>query len=442
MEMLIKELCRTFLQQLPNGLCLIFAIGAVVCLVFTLPKRRHHNPLYGAFWLALLLMVLWRMVIGLVAVRYVAVLIIPAVMMTAFVGFRVESWWRWLRRKAPFLPRFIGKFAPWLLLWGCSAGALTMAIYNCRAGQHLYQKTYKIIREYKKSNPHAKVVVQRDDIERTAYYSKTALLPLKDNNKTEVKKYTRSVEANRPILFVIRDRKKYSRITFAPEELPPGAKWELYRRVKRTSGRESRNKELNAYIYTPPAKAVPCSKAPALASRKGNLVPNGGFEKSLEQKQALTLVPKSAVKESFYASPKFLLPAGGFRFSEGKRGELPSLIRSVGGKAALKGKTSLAVDPKANIVNVWFKRNLAPGKYTFEFLVKGKPGTIVEVVSAGGRGKKKTVRKHLYFKLPDEKLYRCSTTVAFDKLPFAAGIRIRENKACLDELFLAPVKVK
>jgi hypothetical protein len=71
MENLINELCRTFFQQLPNGLCLIFAIGVVVSLVFILPKRKHHNPLYAAFWVGILLMVVWRLIVGLVAVRYV-----------------------------------------------------------------------------------------------------------------------------------------------------------------------------------------------------------------------------------------------------------------------------------------------------------------------------------------------------------------------------------
>ena len=45
MENLSKELCRTLFQQIPNGLCLIFAIGALLGRLLVLLKRRQHNPL-------------------------------------------------------------------------------------------------------------------------------------------------------------------------------------------------------------------------------------------------------------------------------------------------------------------------------------------------------------------------------------------------------------
>ena len=122
--------------------------------------------------------------------------------------------------------------------------------------------------------------------------------------------------------------------------------------------------------------------------------------------------------------------------------EIP-LVKSLSGKEALRGKTSLSVVPKGkNAVNFWVHRNLAPGSYTFEFFVRGKKGSVVEVLSYGGKKQKKELTKHLYFKLPDEQLYHCSTVVSFSQASFMAGIRVSGGGLLLDELFLAPAGVK
>lgn len=434
---MITEFCRTFFQQLPNGLCLIFAIGVIVCLVFVLPKRKHHNPLYAAFWLAILTMVLWRLVVGLVAVRYVSVLIIPAVMMTAFVGFRAESWWRWLHRRYRFLPRFVGRILPRLLVYGCSAGALAMAVYNCVAGQKFYQETYKTIREYRQKDPAARVLIQDDEQFRTRYYTGAATLRLKNNTRDEVKKFLNNPEANRTLLVVMRDRPKYSRIDFSATELAPGAEWKLLRRVKRASGRRNRNKELNIYVYIPPAKAVPCTEVQPLSTGKGNLIINGDLEKSVSGKQAQTMIPGNYRQSPFYRSAKFHLPAGAFHVASALRNPAIPLVKSVRGKEALRGSGALSAASRNNAVNFWISRNLAPGNYTFEFYLKGKPGTVVEVLSLGGTAGKKTLKKHLVYKLPDDQLYRCSTVVSAGQHPFIPGIRISSGEAVLDELFLA-----
>lgn len=378
MEKLIKELCRTFFQQLPNGLSLIFAIGVVVCLVFVIPKRKHHNPLYLSFWGAVLFMIFWRLVVGLVAVRYVSVLIIPAVMMTAFVGFRAESWWRWLRRKYDFLPRWVGPFASKLLLYGCSAGALAMAVYTCCAKQDFYVTSHRIIKEYKQTDPSVRVLTQTDEKDRILYYTGVAPLPLKDNTKEEIKKHFRSVEANRNLLVIVRDRPKYSRIEFTQKELPPGASWELFRRVSRSTGRKSKNKELNVYVYKTPVKAVPCDKEFPLSGAKNNLAVN-------------------------------------------------------------QGPISLAAGKK--FVNVRMLRVPEPGNYILEFFVKGRPGTVVEVVSFDGKAKGKWHRK-LRFTLPDEKLYRCSSIVTAAGGSFKAGVKVSAGSAVLNELCLTPWQMK
>ena len=378
MENLIKELSRTFFQQLPNGLCLIFAIGVVVSLVFTLPKRKHHNPLYLCFWLAVLFMVGWRLVVGLVAVRYVTVLIIPAVMMTAFVGFRAESWWRWLRKKFTFLPRWVGPFASKLLVYGCSAGALAMAIYTCCAKQDFYVTSHEIIKEYCRKDPAARVLTQSDESERIRYYTGIKILGLAENSKSEIKKHFRCAEANRNLLVIVRDRPKYSRIEFAQNELPPGAAWELYRRVSRNTGRKRKNKELNVYLYKTPVKAVPCDRSLPLAASKG--------DPALKQER-ISLAP---------------------------------------------GKKN---------VNVRIGRSTKPGNYTLEFFIKGTPGSVVEVVSSNGKATEKW-RRELRFKLPDEKIYRCSAVITVSGGSFKAGVKVRNGKAVVDELCLTPLQMK
>ena len=50
MTALAEKFLQTFFQQIPNGVCLIFAIGSLVATVFMLPKRRHHGRFYAFLW--------------------------------------------------------------------------------------------------------------------------------------------------------------------------------------------------------------------------------------------------------------------------------------------------------------------------------------------------------------------------------------------------------
>ena len=55
----VVKFFQTFFQQIPNCVCLIFAIGSLAALGAMLLKRRHHG-LYALLWVAFLFMGLWR----------------------------------------------------------------------------------------------------------------------------------------------------------------------------------------------------------------------------------------------------------------------------------------------------------------------------------------------------------------------------------------------
>ena len=170
MESMIFELKRTLLQQIPNGLTLIFAIGSLTALVFLFLKRRH-GKLYLCFWLLILFMLLWRMVTGVISTRYVAMLVVPAGILTALVGLRSASCLRVLHRKIPAIPQWSFQWLPRLFLLCITGGLLLMARHDLSSQQDIYRKVYAYAREYSARHPDATVLVRLEEESNLRYYT-------------------------------------------------------------------------------------------------------------------------------------------------------------------------------------------------------------------------------------------------------------------------------
>ena len=130
MSAFIAKFLQTFFQQIPNGVCLVFAIGALVSTVFMLAKRRHRGRFYALLWGAFLFIGLWRCLKGIISIRYASIMIYPMVIATAFGCRRAEAWWRLLCRYFRCLPAWFGRVIALGCLIGCTGGALLIAHYK------------------------------------------------------------------------------------------------------------------------------------------------------------------------------------------------------------------------------------------------------------------------------------------------------------------------
>lgn len=248
MERLTKELCRTLFQQIPNGLCLIFAIGALIGFALFWLKRRQHNPLLFCFGTAVAFILSWRLVVGVLATRYISILIIPAILLTAFVGIRGRVLWRFFCKKYPRLPRWFGTFFARAVLLGCSGGALWMAYHSLSSGQHARQELYRSLKEYRQTVPRLKVLSSEDDLSRSRYYTGIDTLPLQNGTRQGILRSVIAAGKDAPVMVVIRSRRNEPLVQFGKKELPAGAVWQTVRKI---DAETRKGKGFVLYLYTP-----------------------------------------------------------------------------------------------------------------------------------------------------------------------------------------------
>ena len=272
---LAEKFLQTFFQQIPNGVCLIFAIGSLVATVFILSKRRHHGRFYAFLWCAFFFMGLWRCFKGIIAVRYAAILIYPMVAATAFAAFRGEAWWRLLCRRFPRLPGGFGRVISLACLFGCAGGALLISHYKLSAQPRSYTTICRTIAEYRKQYPDIRILVRSNDADRLTYHTKVPSISVAENKKELFLHALNCViEPDKHFLVVAMDRQLG---VFEPrkEELRPDAE---FFRIRAKRFRKSKRKDLDIYFYRNPLtfSRIP-GPLPAPSSSQGGLLGPGAF---------------------------------------------------------------------------------------------------------------------------------------------------------------------
>ena len=248
MERLTKELCRTFFQQIPNGLCLIFAIGALIGFALFFLKRRQHNPLCFCFGTAVAFILSWRLVVGVLSTRYIFILVIPAILLTAFAGIRGRVLWRFFCKKYPRLPRWGGTFWARAVLLGCSGGALWMAYHSLSSGQQVRQELYRSLKEYRQTLPRLKVLTAEDDLARSRYYIGINTFSLLNDTRQGILRSVIAAGKDAPVMVVTHARRNEPSIQFGKKELPAGAAWQAVRKI---DAETRKGKGFILYLYTP-----------------------------------------------------------------------------------------------------------------------------------------------------------------------------------------------
>lgn len=238
MESMIFELKRTLLQQIPNGLTLIFAIGSLTALVFLFLKRRH-GKLYLCFWLLILFMLLWRMVTGVISTRYVAMLVVPAGILTALVGLRSASCLRVLHQKFPSIPQWSFRWFPRLFLLFITGGLLLMARHDLSSQQDIYRKVYSYVREYSARHPDATVLVRMEEESSFRYYTgvRTGAY-YEETPQSVLATLHHPFYRGKHLLIVMRCSRKEAPV-FESRLLPAGAEMELLHAVQGRKKRKS-----------------------------------------------------------------------------------------------------------------------------------------------------------------------------------------------------------
>ena len=246
MESMIAKILHTLFQQITNGVTLIFAIGTLTGCFFILLKKRHHPRFYLCFWVLILFMVIWRAVIGIVSSRYAIMLVIPAVILTAFTGLRGESCWRLLCRKYQFLPRWFAKFISRAVLAGTSAGALLMAHHALSANQRLYKEVFKAVAGYKTISPGVVILTDKDECARTQYYSGIKTISFKSAKTKDILAKLKSKELRNKDVLVLLRTSEAKQLSIPARLLPRGKKLTLFKKISPYKKR----KGINIYLYS------------------------------------------------------------------------------------------------------------------------------------------------------------------------------------------------
>lgn len=271
----VVKFLQTFFQQIPNCVCLIFAIGSLVALVFMLPKRHHHGRFYALLWGAFLFMGLWRCFKGIISIRYASIMIYPMVIATAFASVRAEAWWGLLCRHFPRLPRWFGRFVSLACLFGCAGGALLISHHMLNSQVRACRTIYAAISEYHRQYPDIRVLVKENDAERITYYTKVPCISLEENRRELFMRHLNGItEPDRHVLAVVTDR-RLVKLEPRKGELRPGAKLSL---VRKKHFREVKRKGIEVYFYRSPLSFSRVTGAlPVLSPAKGDPLGAGSF---------------------------------------------------------------------------------------------------------------------------------------------------------------------
>ena len=243
MESLILELKRTLLQQIANGLTLIFAIGTLIGCLFILLKRRHHGRFYHLLWLLIPFMVIWRTITGVVSIRYVAMLLVPAAALTVFAGIGMERLLRLLHQKFPFFPQWTARAFSRTFCFCIFGGALLMAHHALSSQQEIHQQVYKFTRKYLSDNPGVTVLVRQEDESSFQYYTgaRTAVYHT-DTTSGILKVLRRPDSRGKHFLIALRCSPK-TVPRFEKRHLPRGAE------IKQLHTVQGRKKRKSAFFY-------------------------------------------------------------------------------------------------------------------------------------------------------------------------------------------------
>lgn len=240
---------QTFFQQIPNGVCLVFAIGALVSTVFMLAKRRHRGKLFILLWAAFLFMGLWRCSKGIISIRYASIMIFPMVIATAFGCRRAEAWWRLLCRYFPCLPGWFGRVIALGCLIGCTGGALAIAHYKLNVQSRAFTTICRTVAGYRKLYPDLRVLVKRNDTERFTYHTQVPCIPLEDNQREFFAQGLNGItDPDGHFLLVVTER-HLKGLEPRKDELRPGAKLS---RIRAKRYRQTKRKNLDIYFYENP----------------------------------------------------------------------------------------------------------------------------------------------------------------------------------------------
>jgi len=240
---------QTFFQQIPNGVCLVFAIGALVSTVFMLAKRHHRGKLFVILWAAFLFMGLWRCAKGIISIRYASIMIFPMVIATAFGCRRGEAWWRLLCRYFRCLPSWFGRVIALGCLIGCTGGALVIAHYKLNIQSRAFTTICRTVSDYRKLYPDLRVLVKHNDTERFTYHTQVPCIPLEDNQREFFAQGLNGItDPDGHFLLVVMER-HLKGLEPRRDELRPGAKLS---RVRAKRYRQSKRKNLDIYFYENP----------------------------------------------------------------------------------------------------------------------------------------------------------------------------------------------
>ena len=246
MESLIEKLLNTLFQEITNGVTLIFAIGTLISCFFILLKKRHHTPFYLCFWVLIPFMVVWRIAIGIVSIRYAVVLVFPAVLLTAFTGLRGESYWRLLCRKYTFLPRWFAKFISRAVLVGTSIGALLMAQHAMSANQSLFHEIINTVCEYKKAHPAITVLIDHRDAPKVKYYTGAEVVGAKSAAAKDMLIVLKSKKMRNKDLLIVLSSSQDNTFSINEKNFPRGKKLVLIQKILPRKKR----KGVNIYLYS------------------------------------------------------------------------------------------------------------------------------------------------------------------------------------------------
>ncbi len=427
---------NTLIGTLPRGLNEIFAfcmLLAALIIVF----RRNDLRQYIYLLLFSLLVIIVRITFEVDSHRYVAILIYPSCILTAWLCVYLSE----LKCLQLTTFRFLANTKMMQAIFVTIVVAACIGkIFHLNPYRNHFEESYKIIKKEFDTERQVEVWSLGNDYRRIEYYTGISPRILNNCDIDEIEQMLNDFKlANTTVLIDIQEAVNDRPLSsFLTKNISATAIELIFSSY--TNAKKNRKHEIYRF-YPKHINADVVSGAIKELHEENNLLKNGDLESILRGNAAAEMLPPHLRDITRPKTDEFKVPDTSF-FQIDIDARPGTFTFGCTEKNALCGNNSIFISSEYYTIYFMFKQRFYTGKYSLSAHVKGDKGTAVCLIYHMRQNKKWTPYKIVEFILPDDRVYKISgefeADVSGDDF-FWGGCSVKNGNAIFDNFNLIKI---
>ena len=424
---------NAFINTIPSGVNVLFAIGTLIFFLQCLQGQRcHRSPFFIYSFLFIVLVIVSRTIIGISSSRYAVILLYPTIIATVYLCLRLKKIIRVFSAKQRVPYPHIQRALILIISLLCIGATLKLNPYR----NHFYE-AYKIIKEKKaqaeQDGKQLEIWHCGNDSRRLEYYTGITPIYMSGNwHETIGDKILSFNKANTIVIFDLTTSPTHKQLfdkfseTASPSPIEPlFCSW--------TS--KSKQKMHALYSYENASVLAQVVKEDTPLCGNDNELKDGTLSQLIFGETARRKLPLHMQTFAAATQAEFKMPETGY-FLVNKTTQDDNLFFGTTDSSMGDGN---AIFMEAKFIWFLFRQHIKKGKYLFSVLVRGEKQTEIRLITNYKFNDKWQVTPLVRFFIPDEKIYKVSayfdyTTSEIDF--FRVGVELNNGKATFDNFVL------